>query len=374
MGVHACKAMQALCRPLPCLPARQVLHSRTAQPVTAAPPASCRPRRLLVFVNPFGGARRGKKIWDTVVRPVFDKAGIKCTAVETQHGGHARALLTSECLGGSGEAIFEDSRCAVVCWPEQQDIVFNAMQSPLLGGIPGFYLAHLPAGMPSDELAGYDGVVAIGGDGCACLAVCLVRLLACSMCVIIHAGTACCRTLFDPTKCLHRMLAGWSCGVETPCKQPVLSMHFLPCSLFHEIINGLMELRSVATGTTLDQQQWAELQLHLEETAAADAAAAAIAGGPVAQAGQAGGAQPPAGSQQQASGPLVRGSSFGLPSGPQHQRRRGGHQRLGSIAASMRVGHIPAGSTDAGEYAVPDSAVLHAVVFMQGAPAPAEMS
>lgn len=101
------------------------------------------------------------------------------------------------------------------------------------------------------------------------------------------------------------------------------------------------------TGTTLDQQQWAELQQHLEETAAADAAAAA--GGAAAQAGQAGGAQPPAGGQQQGGGSsLARGSSFGLPSRPQHQRQRGGHQRVGSIAASMRVGHIPAGSTDAG--------------------------
>lgn len=55
-----------------------------------------RPRRLLVFVNPFGGSRRGVKIWETTVRPVFDKAGIASHAVETQHGGHARALLTSE--------------------------------------------------------------------------------------------------------------------------------------------------------------------------------------------------------------------------------------------------------------------------------------
>ena len=77
--------------------------------------AACRPRRLLVFVNPFGGSRRAHQIWETTVRPVFDKAGIKSHPVETEHGGHASALLTS---------------------------------------------------MPADELAGYDGVVAIGGDGC----------------------------------------------------------------------------------------------------------------------------------------------------------------------------------------------------------------
>lgn len=55
-----------------------------------------RPRRLLVFVNPFGGSRRAAQIWQNVVKPVFDKAGIKSSAVETQHGGHARTLLTSE--------------------------------------------------------------------------------------------------------------------------------------------------------------------------------------------------------------------------------------------------------------------------------------
>ena len=103
---------------------RAVQHNRTAclsnwhddaNPL----PSPQRPRRLLVFVNPFAGARRGKKIWDTVVRPVFDKAGIKCTAVETQHGGHARALITSELLacGWSGrecELPYEYCRQAVI--------------------------------------------------------------------------------------------------------------------------------------------------------------------------------------------------------------------------------------------------------------------
>ena len=60
------------------------------------PPPCCRPRRLLVFLNPFGGSRRARQTWDNVVKPVFDKAGVKSRAVETQHGGHAHTLLTSE--------------------------------------------------------------------------------------------------------------------------------------------------------------------------------------------------------------------------------------------------------------------------------------
>jgi diacylglycerol kinase family enzyme len=50
------------------------------------------------------------------VRSVFDKAGVRYRVVETEHGGHARALLTA---------------------------------------------------MPAAELAAYDGLVAIGGDGWA---------------------------------------------------------------------------------------------------------------------------------------------------------------------------------------------------------------
>ena len=93
-----------------CKAAEVVACCRTPILSAALPPPARRPRRLLVFVNPFGGARRGKKIWDTVVRPVFDKAGIKCTAVETQHGGHARALLTSECWGVDGQMCREQER------------------------------------------------------------------------------------------------------------------------------------------------------------------------------------------------------------------------------------------------------------------------
>ena len=35
-----------------------------------------RPKRLLVFVNPFGGKRRGPKIFNEKVRPLFELAGI----------------------------------------------------------------------------------------------------------------------------------------------------------------------------------------------------------------------------------------------------------------------------------------------------------
>jgi hypothetical protein len=47
-----------------------------AQAVNAAVAAQPRrPRRLLVIVNPYGGARQARALYQSVVRPVFAKAG-----------------------------------------------------------------------------------------------------------------------------------------------------------------------------------------------------------------------------------------------------------------------------------------------------------
>lgn len=132
-----------------------------------------------------------------------------------------------------------------------------------------------------------------------------------------------------------------------PRPHPCSSRSAEPCSLFHEIINGLLELRSVTSGTSLDQHQWAELQQHLEETAAADAAAAAAAAVQTAVEG----GQPPqqhGGEQQVQEAAQAKSSMFGVPGCARHSQPQIVHHRTGSIAASMRVGHIPAGSTDAG--------------------------
>ncbi len=42
-----------------------------------------RPRSLLVFVNPYSGARRARHVWERQVLPVFKRARIKVHAVET---------------------------------------------------------------------------------------------------------------------------------------------------------------------------------------------------------------------------------------------------------------------------------------------------
>ncbi len=95
-------------------PAEALLQAwcRAINAAAAAQPR--RPRALLVFVNPFGGRRRAGATFARVVAPVLAAAGAECTKVTTRHGGHAREALLA---------------------------------------------------MPAEELARYDGVVVVGGDG-----------------------------------------------------------------------------------------------------------------------------------------------------------------------------------------------------------------
>ncbi|KAG2498761.1 hypothetical protein HYH03_003500 [Edaphochlamys debaryana] len=73
-----------------------------------------RPRNLLVFVNPFSGARRARSVWERDVEPVFQKARIKSNVVDTTKQDHAKEVV---CL------------------------------------------------MKAEELASYHGIVVVGGDG-----------------------------------------------------------------------------------------------------------------------------------------------------------------------------------------------------------------
>ena len=81
---------------------------------TAAAVQLRRPRQLLVLINPYGGKRDAVEVYNRQVAAVFEKAGIKTVVKETQFAGHALSLLMD---------------------------------------------------MSVDELSGYDGVVAVGGDG-----------------------------------------------------------------------------------------------------------------------------------------------------------------------------------------------------------------
>ncbi|GJN17475.1 hypothetical protein PR202_gb04543 [Eleusine coracana subsp. coracana] len=54
-----------------------------------------RPKRLFVFVNPFGGKKCGTKIYETEIRPLFEAANVSITMQETQYQGHAREVASS---------------------------------------------------------------------------------------------------------------------------------------------------------------------------------------------------------------------------------------------------------------------------------------
>ncbi|KAK2851358.1 hypothetical protein Q5P01_007634 [Channa striata] len=70
-----------------------------------------RPHKLLVFINPFGGKRKGRKIYHSVVAPLFELAGISSHVIVTERANQARDHLLKKdlagfdgvvCVGGDG--------------------------------------------------------------------------------------------------------------------------------------------------------------------------------------------------------------------------------------------------------------------------------
>lgn len=52
-----------------------------------------RPKRLLIFVNPFGGKKCATKIFVEDVRPCLEDADIQFTVIETKHQLHAKEVV-----------------------------------------------------------------------------------------------------------------------------------------------------------------------------------------------------------------------------------------------------------------------------------------
>ncbi|XP_055963071.1 ceramide kinase [Sorex fumeus] len=72
---------------------------------------TCRPKHLLVFINPFGGKGRGKKVYERKVAPLFLLASISTDVIVTDQPNHARDTLYETnlekydglvCVGGDG--------------------------------------------------------------------------------------------------------------------------------------------------------------------------------------------------------------------------------------------------------------------------------
>ncbi|KAL7370667.1 hypothetical protein ABVT39_007285 [Epinephelus coioides] len=71
-----------------------------------------RPKSLLVYINPYGGKQRGKRIYEQKVAPLFRRACISTDVIVTERANHARDHLKTEanldkydgvvCVGGDG--------------------------------------------------------------------------------------------------------------------------------------------------------------------------------------------------------------------------------------------------------------------------------
>ena len=61
-------------------------------------PATGRPSRLLVFINPFGGHGTAKQIWENKVASVFQVAGITFKVIVTENAEHADKVIQSSSL------------------------------------------------------------------------------------------------------------------------------------------------------------------------------------------------------------------------------------------------------------------------------------
>ncbi|XP_032378832.1 ceramide kinase [Etheostoma spectabile] len=71
-----------------------------------------RPKHLLVYINPYSGKRRGKRIYERKVAPLFAQAGVSAHVIVTEHANYARDHLKTGaelhkfdgvvCVGGDG--------------------------------------------------------------------------------------------------------------------------------------------------------------------------------------------------------------------------------------------------------------------------------
>lgn len=112
----------------------------------AADEARQRPRALLVFINPHGGARLAEHVWSTVAAPIFDLAGIACTVVTTQHADHCRshleAMTTAQLLqfdgvvAVGGDGFFQEALNAVITLRGGDDDRASAAARLRLGHVP----------------------------------------------------------------------------------------------------------------------------------------------------------------------------------------------------------------------------------------------
>ncbi|GFU44082.1 ceramide kinase [Nephila pilipes] len=111
-----------------------------------------RPKRLLIFINPYGGKKKGVKIYERKVLPLLHLAKIEVHAVVTQRANHAKEMIEDIdilkydgiiCVGGDG--MFSEVLNSVLLKTQKdKGIDFNDIYNSLM--IPRIPLGIIPAG------------------------------------------------------------------------------------------------------------------------------------------------------------------------------------------------------------------------------------
>ena len=81
-----------------CLQSAETVRDWTAALNTAIRQGSYRPRKLLVFLNPYGGAKRARQVWQTVVAPIFDLAGVRLASPAHRAEKQSHKTLQVTCI------------------------------------------------------------------------------------------------------------------------------------------------------------------------------------------------------------------------------------------------------------------------------------
>ncbi|XP_062314597.1 ceramide kinase family protein isoform X2 [Osmerus eperlanus] len=119
-----------------------------------------RPHRLLVFINPFGGKKRARQIYHSLVAPLFELAGISSHVVVTERANQARDhILKKDLTGFDG----------VVC------VGGDGMFSELLHGVIGRTqqeagLSECDTAVALQPCSLHIGVIPAGSTDCVCFA------------------------------------------------------------------------------------------------------------------------------------------------------------------------------------------------------------
>ncbi|XP_035233366.1 ceramide kinase-like isoform X2 [Stegodyphus dumicola] len=111
-----------------------------------------RPKSLLIFINPYGGKKKGVKIFERKVSPLFHLAGIESHVVVTQRANHAKEMIEDIdihkfdgiiCVGGDG--MFSEILNSVVLKTQKdKGIDVNDIYNNLM--VPRIPLGIIPAG------------------------------------------------------------------------------------------------------------------------------------------------------------------------------------------------------------------------------------